>query len=986
MKKLIAAAATVFIAVALSVAAVATPASAHTAHATGVAVCNSATGSATVTWTVVNDYNEVLNVSASDNAAIPVGTTLAATGGGADTTKTFTQQIPAPAAGVVATATLSFLWSGDNFTQNGSKYVANKVSADCTVPTPADAAANLVVTPATCSAPATVTEGTTTFATWNGAIAYSGTGNLHYSVTATATGTHVFPAGANVTANGTKLTLSGNLDAKLTGISCQPPVCIPNSAVSYHYNANDNNDGYIVVNDVPHSTGQLCNPFWVTATSWKFTNNSSIWPQTRDVVDKLGKISAVGTYDFAAKVTCGQGDIYASFSESAPSLNPGPVLNNPGNPFAEHFLSDMGFSGSASPTYTQDGVSCFIPTPETGSPVSTVLSCTPGTANSLTLPAVPGGVWTVTSANYSHTYGIGTGITGFTPTVYEKYTIVLTDGSSTDGYTVTGNTNYWTPVNPTIDCNTLVTPVKPDVNPVEKCGVDGSFTVPTTAGVNYYLGTDLTDPLVQGTVITGSGTQIITATPTAGNEFSTNPEAPEVKTFTLELGSEKTCTVTIVLDKCTADGPVSTVPVSVTLDNSSGTSSSSFEVKIEGTTYDHTFVVDAGNIDTKSIGTAPTTGETVDVFINGATTAVVLTVDKFDGCVPVTPGDPTSTPLTCSGPNQVLGSISTDGNPELIYTLHGPTGFTDQVFPSLPATPTISGLEAGDYSVTVTAQPGFVLTGDGDFPFTITLAAVDCSQLVPAVSSISPTCTPTLDGNTTVRTTGSEVNGSITITPADSRITYTINDGTGAIPITAGKHIEGDGSYTIVATLTPAAVAAGVTFDADAGYTRSANNTVATWEKILFTDPCDLPTLPVWHDGATSTDAVCTAHGALGTITVTHFASEVDSVTNVPEVSYSVENDATHHVTSMGTSISTISVGPGHYTVTASVKPGDGVVGGQLVFHLTIAAAAAICGGDTSLAFTGGTIAWFGFVLAGGMLFLGIAFMLVRRRNNRTAQ
>ena len=108
-------------------------------------------------------------------------------------------------------------------------------------------------------------------------------------------------------------------------------------------------------------------------------------------------------------------------------------------------------------------------------------------------------------------------------------------------------------------------------------------------------------------------------------------------------------------------------------------------------------------------------------------------------------------------------------------------------------------------------------------------------------------------------------------------------------------------------------------------------------------------------------------------------------MTGTPEVSYSVENDATHHVTNMGTSISTISVAPGHYTVTASVKPGDGVVRGQLVFHLAVAAAAVICG-DTSLAFTGGTIAWFGFVLAGGMLFLGIAFMLIRRRNNRTAQ
>ena len=41
---------------------------------------------------------------------------------------------------------------------------------------------------------------------------------------------------------------------------------------------------------------------------------------------------------------------------------------------------------------------------------------------------------------------------------------------------------------------------------------------------------------------------------------------------------------------------------------------------------------------------------------------------------------------------------------------------------------------------------------------------------------------------------------------------------------------------------------------------------------------------------------------------------------------------------------------------------------------------------DGNLAFTGGTIAWLGFVLAGGMLFLGIAMLYMRRRGNRTAE
>jgi chromate transport protein ChrA len=41
---------------------------------------------------------------------------------------------------------------------------------------------------------------------------------------------------------------------------------------------------------------------------------------------------------------------------------------------------------------------------------------------------------------------------------------------------------------------------------------------------------------------------------------------------------------------------------------------------------------------------------------------------------------------------------------------------------------------------------------------------------------------------------------------------------------------------------------------------------------------------------------------------------------------------------------------------------------------------------DGNLAFTGGTIAWLGFVLAGGMLFLGFALLYMRRRGNRTAE
>src|SRR6185437_3926861 len=125
---------------------------------TGVAACNTGTGSATVTWTLVNDYNEVLNVTSSDNAAIPVGSTVVATGGSGTTQATFTQTIAAPAAGQSASATLSYKWTGDGYGYQDKTITSNKVPADCKV-APAPATAVLTTTPATCTSPATVTEG-----------------------------------------------------------------------------------------------------------------------------------------------------------------------------------------------------------------------------------------------------------------------------------------------------------------------------------------------------------------------------------------------------------------------------------------------------------------------------------------------------------------------------------------------------------------------------------------------------------------------------------------------------------------------------------------------------------------------------------------------------------------------------------------------------------------------------------------------------------
>jgi hypothetical protein len=256
--------------------------------------------------------------------------------------------------------------TGDVITTFNTKNISHIIF--CTVPKPVlnDAAASINVTPATCEAAAQLVLGTVTNATW-------GPVTGAYSVTATATSGHKFaaiPANPDITVSGdgkTK-TFTGTLAAQLSGGSCVTiPECLPKSAVSYTYSKLTNSGTITVVNPDPTKySNDLCDGFWVTATSWKYLAGDSIWPQKLDFVQKLAKITSVGVYPYAAPVLCGQGDIYASFiAQPDPSQyllgpnQPGTGPTTAGGSFVETFLHNMGFlTSTPGDTWTNDGVGC----------------------------------------------------------------------------------------------------------------------------------------------------------------------------------------------------------------------------------------------------------------------------------------------------------------------------------------------------------------------------------------------------------------------------------------------------------------------------------------------------------------------------------------------------------------------------------------------------------------------------------------------------
>ncbi|MEO6114839.1 MAG: hypothetical protein ABIP33_00480 [Pseudolysinimonas sp.] len=863
-----------------------------------------------------------------------------------------------------------------------------------TPPTVSDAvAAAPTVVAATCATGQTLSLGATTKASW-GAVT-GGTGPSTYSVTATATSGHTFSGGsATKTFTGA---LTGPLPAD--NAACQtPPSCIPNSSVSYSY-APGSNSGDIVVSDIKNSTGVLCNPFWVTATSWLYTHDA-VWPQVLDVVQKLPKISTPGTYHYVATVTCGQGDIYAS---TVAQPDPTSVLNGPGTPFPEHFLHDMGFSGPT-PTYVQQDTGCNVITPVQPTATS-ITSC--GSYGSVSVPASTAAV----------TYAVnGSGNQGdyvVTATINAPYTLA------------TGATTSWTfhlgqYSACAVACTTVTAgPLSTNLDNAgwsfgeSKSGghhdyvpsglhisTDGSGSNDKSAG---YRATDFplgqvgipslgyantsgeSAPGLQLTVYVNGAffgnlvneplfPKWWSSHPVTGLPAGPNPSYQlsygsiddylfawaqqgvtdvQVKAIGYSLGSgaKGDGIVTSVTAGCVSYAFTSKTyapSVSYTLGAcypNTGFSSKNLYFHFDNSGSDVAVTFTVGTIvdqvpahATDDVEGTPIwdQGGGYDVYADGVL-LTHLTIPSFTGCLTNTPGDPSVSPELCTNGVVGNGSITVDLQPGLIYSI---TGVGNSV--SIPVVATSqTKLPAGSYLVAVTAKPGFVLTGASSWPLTeVVLPPVHCETITPLTPSVTTALGCTTDG--------------VYSLPQQNGVTWKVN---GIPTIPGAYHVTG------AATVDVTAEPVNSTWGFPAGAT-------IEWP-LVFTAPVGcIPTLADQPTNATAQNEVCGPNGSSGgSITV----GQVDGVDFSKVVDYFIDG--------VPVTQATTALAAGTYTVTAKPQGTDGL-DGPSSWVLTIHAATAVCGDLKTLALTGvDDLGWIVFAVI--LLQFGVAILAVRAALNR---
>lgn len=788
----------------------------------------------------------------------------------------------------------------------------------------------------TCSADGALRLPALDHVTWSGGS--NGDGPGAYTITAT--------VDDGYTLNGAQSTWVVQVLPKGTGLDCGPPPCIPASAISYTYDA-ATNFGTLTVPDLPGSSGELCDGFWVTSAAWKYAG-AGIWPQNLDQAIPMPEfdgsffVDEPGVFQFGAEVRCGQGDIYASY-EAQPT--PTPQLLGPGNPFRETFLHEMGFDGPT-PTYRGDMPGCNRVTPVAPA-VTPITEC--GTDGAVVPVATEGVVYTLTA---------GDGRSG-------PYTVTATPATN---YYFEGSqvVEFSGDLGARTECVKAVEPeLTPGVCPAGSTFATPAFvTIPSIANLVYRV--DGVVVAAGSKVDLAPGTHVVTVQALPGYT-NTGPSS-----FTIVVRAVPGCDngVTYVAPKVTDEVcDVDSGEVFESFLTFTASSGISFEldgdpvvfpigastVKVAADPGRHVVTVIAG----PGLFLAGTDGKkTIDLEI------VIAEADECGRGVEYVA--PRVTAETCDA--------------RLGGTLNGVVRFTlvdnlTYVFDGVPVTAANLVFErpAGTYTLLVTAADGFyIIGGDATESYQITVPppATTCDTVIriPIDPFASPEeCVPDSP-------TGEKTDGSITIVYV-ANVSWFVADNLDGIrqPVTVTPAGNVPGSPGLTALPFPAGNYT-VWAVADAGFQialpGAANPVDEASFAVRILPPsldCDLPTDAELPTGASWTNQVCTPGGLRApTITVVPF----------PGVTYFIDGKK------VVTRTTVVSVGP-HLIEATADDPRNTVTTSSWSPTLK-AAPTAVCNDLTTLAFTGetpgGWLAAAGVLLQAGLTMFALQFAMRRRR------
>jgi hypothetical protein len=557
---------------------------------------------------------------------------------------------------------------------------------------------------------------------------------------------------------------------------CEPPPCLPKSAVSYTYydlnnfsDTNPKNSGLITVTAMEGYSDQLCKPFWVVVASWNFDELDDVWPQTLRETDPAGDheegyIDSVGTYYYYAAVDCGQGDVYASFT-NMPYI--GTELFGPNNPFAEKFLHSMGFTGPK-PTYlvTSPGCNEAEPNEPTATPI---LEC--GTYGSINLTDVenPYVGYTV----YSGEAAADGSVDGLTMVNVEDaregtFTVVAT---AMNGHVFAPETTSWWifDLGEYVDCPVEVAPVP--VFTLANCfDRVNSYELPAVAGVQWLVDDSAVDPDTY--VVTGDDEVVITAEiddSADGGPFVFADGATKSWTQDFVEVTDEDCVLPVTNAFLAFNDATCLEAQSLDIDN--------FAFDSELAKLESTDVDSDGNYTVvfTAIGDDTVFDQSPDVTLDGRVVSNAGKTLTFTGtlaapntelCTVIPVVDPFSFVDTCL----LGGSYTLEFVEGITYyvTVNSGTPFA-VVFGDGETSQTYPAAQGDTVSAVPVADPGYVLSADQPTPFDrtfTTYAEGECDLPVLAnwpasVTATDEVCTPfgATSGSITVQfSTGSEAN------------------------------------------------------------------------------------------------------------------------------------------------------------------------------------------------------------------------------------